>query len=466
MKITLLGAAGEVTGSGYLVETASARVLIDLGMFQGGGHGNNDLKNHDLGPLEPARLDAVVLTHAHLDHCGRLPLLPSRGCKAHIHCTPPTIDLAQLILRDSAHIQEADAERDNRYRTRAGDPPAVPLYTKADVEALLPAFRPLELLTSKEIAPGITLRFYEAGHILGSASVELKITEPGHQPKTVVFSGDVGPDNIPIVRDPDPPPAADLLFLESTYGDRNHRPLAETVDEFKRIIADASWNKARVLIPAFAVGRTQLILHYIGELYAGDRTPKLPVLVDSPMAAAASKLYCKHAETLDEAGPALCSIGRPFGNLAFARAVESAAESRALNDSWEPLVIVAASGMCDGGRILHHLKHNLWRKGVHMVAIGYMPEGSLGRRLIDGAESVRIMGQNIAVRAKVHTLGGFSAHTGQSGLLRWAQSMAESRARIVLTHGEDRQRETLANRLKDTHRASVARPSRYEVITL
>ncbi len=467
MKITLLGAAGEVTGSSYLVEVGSSRLLVDMGMFQGGGvpgGPDNDTKNHDIGPIDPSRLDAVVLTHAHLDHCGRLPLLPSRGFRGPIYATPPSIDLTELILRDSAHIQESDAERENRYRQRADEPASVPLYTTKDVEHVLGLFKPLPLLEAREIVPGVTIRFYEAGHILGSASVEMTVKEPGGQVKTVVFSGDIGPAHMPILQDPDPPSHADLVFLESTYGDRNHRPIEQTVEEFKSIITDASWNKARVLLPAFAVGRTQLLLHYIGEIYKSDRIPKLPVLIDSPMATRASKLYCKHAETLDESGPQMCSIGKPFGDLAFARAVESAAESKSLNDSWEPLVIIAASGMCDGGRIMHHLKHNLWRKGVHFVATGFMPAGSLGRRIIDGASTVRIMGQTVAVRAKVHTLGGFSAHTGQSGLLDWLSPMAAGKPRVVLTHGEDRQRGVLAGQINGRWGIQAALPKRFDAI--
>jgi len=471
MKITLLGAAGEVTGSGYLVETSKARVLVDLGMFQGGGRGERTRKNAVIDPIEPAKLDAVVLTHAHLDHVGRMPLLIPAGYKGSIYTTPATIDLAELILRDSAHIQESDAFRENKYRDRSGhnEPDAVPLYTTEHVEKLLPMFAPLPLDQWKAIAPGISVRLYEAGHILGSASVEMRVHAAGEQEKIIVFSGDIGPAGVPILRDPNPPKHADLVFVESTYGDRDHRPLDQTVAEFRRVITEASWNKSRVLMPAFAVGRTQLILHYLGEIYADARTPRIPVLVDSPMASKASQLYCKHAASLDDDGPALCSIGKPFGDLSFARAVESAAESKALNESWDPAIIVAASGMCDGGRILHHLKHNLWRKGVTFLATGYMPEGSLGRRILDGAPTVRIMGQTVAVRAKIATLGGFSAHTGQSGLMAWLGAMAgdaSSKPRVVLVHGEDRQRGQFAAKIRDRFGIEASSPLRFDVVEI
>jgi metallo-beta-lactamase family protein len=466
MRIHLCGASGEVTGSAYLVETGKARVLVDLGMFQGGR--DADAKNNALGHIDPNRLDAVVLTHAHLDHCGRLPLLPKRakpGFSARIHATPATIDLTELILRDSAHIQEADAARENRFRQREGGPEVTPLYTLADAEAVLARFAPLPLGEDREIAPGVSVRLTEAGHILGSASVVMTVRD-GPATKTVVFSGDVGPCGVPITRDPVPPEQADLLFLESTYGDRDHRPLADTIAQFDRILGAAAWEKGRVLLPAFAVGRSQLLLHFIAELYGRGRVPRLPVYVDSPMANRASALYCKHSDVLDAAGPALCTIGSPMGAMSFAHALTTSTESRALNESWEPAVVIAASGMCDAGRILHHLKHNLWRKGVSVVMTGYQSEGSLGRRLIDGAPKVRILGQEVAVRAKVHTLGGFSAHAGQTGLIAWAAAMAAHKPRVVLTHGEDRGRAGLAAKLKERFGLIAELPGRGAVIDL
>lgn len=473
MRVTLCGAAGEVTGSGYLVETASAKVLVDFGMFQGRAPENgptNDERNAALGPVVPGQLDAVVLTHAHLDHCGRLPLLPSRGLRCRIHATPATCDLAQLIMADSAHIQESDAERENRKNREAGRdaPQIVPLYTRRDAEAVTPAMLPLAYGEPRVIAPGIKFRFFEAGHILGSASVEMEVQENGVT-KKVVFSGDIGPRHVPILRDPASPPRADLVFIESTYGDRDHRPLEQTVEELRNIIESAAWNKSRVIIPAFAVGRTQLILYYLAKIFQTQRIPDVPIYLDSPMGSNATAIYRKHADLMDAEMQELRTSESFLREMREVRILESSQESMALNDSWDPAIIIASSGMCDGGRVMHHLKHNLWRKGVAVVLIGYMGEGTLGRQLIDGREQVRVLGRTIDVRATIHTLGGFSAHAGQTELLGWlgpavARRDGEPKPIVAITHGEPRSRAALRDKINARYGIESRLPTRGESI--
>lgn len=435
MRIVLCGAAREVTGSGYLVETASARVLVDFGMFQGSR--TTEARNRDFGPVDPLSLDAIVATHAHLDHTGRLPLLPPRGFRGSIYATPATIDFARLILEDSARIQLGDAARQSRRLLRAGKGPVDPLYGPPDVEVLAPLFTPLPYNERREIADGIEIRLVDAGHIIGSSSVEMTVREHGRE-RVLVFSGDVGLKGSPILRDPVPLEHADLVFLESTYGDRDHRSHEETVQEFHEILARALQERAKVLIPAFAIGRSQELLYRLAEQVRGGRLPEVPVYLDSPMAIAATRLYTKYQALFDEEAGARMRLGPFLHDLRGLRFTETAAESIALNESWDPGVILAGSGMCNGGRMVHHLRHNLWRRNVVVLIVGFQAEGTLGRRLVDGAKEVRIFGEKVVVRAAVHTLGGFSAHAGQSELVEWAGHLAPSRPRFVLTHGEPR----------------------------
>jgi metallo-beta-lactamase family protein len=482
MRIDLCGAAGEVTGSGYLVDTGRARVLVDFGMFQ--GRGATDARNRDLGPVDPAHLDAIVLTHAHLDHTGRLPLLAQRlPRECRIHATAPTIDLTQLILEDSARIQVGDHERELRY-ARPGERVDPPLYAHAEVDAVTERMSPVPVWTPEErrnpahcppgaladgdgwhdIADGVRIRMREAGHILGSASVEMD-AKGRDGTRRIVFSGDIGQRDTPIHPDPDPPSEADLVFLESTYGDRNHRPFGETVAEFQSIIRVAAWDRAKVLIPAFAVGRTQILLWSLSELFRRHAMPRIPIYLDSPMAARASEIYRTHPCATDAETRALQASGAIERGLRTLRVLETSSQSRALNDEWGSSIIIAGSGTCDGGRIMHHLLHNVWKQGVQMVATGFMPEGSLGRRLIEGARSVRILGRSVEVRAKIRTLGGFSAHAGRDDLLWWHGHLKDA-PRTVLTHGEQRQRDSLAAALRERGIAAVDVPARGAVIEL
>lgn len=464
MKLTFLGASGEVTGSCYLLETSRARVLIDLGLFQGGRQ--TEAQNREPPGFDASRLDAVVLTHAHIDHAGRLPLLPGMGYARKIVATPATIDLARILLRDSAQVQRSDAEYETRRRLRRGnEEPVVPLYGDAEVQRVLELFEGQEYEASREVAPGVTLRFVDAGHILGSASVELTIEEGGAR-KVVVFSGDIGMSDVPIMRDPVTIPHADVVVMESTYGDRDHKGIAATVEEFEAILKHCVWSRERLLLPAFAVGRTQLLMYYLGQIGMSGRLPGFPVYLDSPLAIEATELYRKHRALLDGPSRRILEYLECDGAVPRVNFVRTRDESRALNDQYGAGVIVAAGGMCEGGRIVHHLKHNVWRRDVHVVIAGYQASGTLGRRLVDGAKMVRIYGDWVAVRAKIDTLGGFSAHAGRTGLLRWASAWSGDRPRTFLTHGEDSARASLAGEVRARFGFECGTPTRGEAVEM
>lgn len=458
MKISFFGAAGEVTGSCTLVETDRARVLVDFGLHQ--GRAEEEAHNRLVPPIDAPRLDAVVLTHAHMDHAGRMPMLPRLGYTRKVWATPATIDLSDIMLRDSANLQESEAERQARHMVRGapedGVPPP-PLYTEADVQRFLPMLAPLEFGAVREIAPGVEIRLVNSGHILGAASVEMTVREGGAE-KVVAFSGDVGPRGLPLLRDAERLTRADVVVLESTYGDRDHRSLADTVAEFEGIVKRAVWDKEKVLMPAFAVGRSQQLLFHLGELGMRGRVPRFPAYLDSPMAIRATEVYGRHGEEVEAAARAVIAFLRGPGAVPEVRFTCTSEESRAINSLEGAAVIIAASGMCTGGRILHHLRHHLWKRGVHVVIAGYQAAGSLGRRLVDGAPSVRIMGQTVPVRAEVHTLGGFSAHAGQADLLWWLEPLMAGGPRVALNHGEDRQRGALSKKIAERWGAEPATP--------
>lgn len=464
MKVTVHGAGGnEVTGSAYLVQTRAANVLVDCGLFQG----TRKLENYNRIPKKGAfaKLDAVVLTHAHLDHTGRLPLLTRAGYRGPIYGTPATFDLTDLILSDSAHLQKSDLDRQNRRRERQGQPPLEPLYEQIDVDRLRPLYRPLGYDKPTQVAEGISVRAVEAGHILGAVSLELTVQEGG-QKKVVIFSGDIGPRGAPLHQDPTPFHSADYVFMESTYGDRDHRSLKETAVETRKVVKRAIDAGGKILVPVFAVGRTQLLMYLLAGAFERGTLTSFPIYIDSPMAIKATKLYAKHAELFDAEALAMQKSGELREKLQSVKYCVTAAESQALNHKPGPCLIMAGAGMCTGGRILHHFRHNLARRETTVIIAGYQGQGSLGRKLVDRHQTVTIFGEKIPVRASVHTFGGLSGHAGQTDLLNWFASLAPSRPRVFLTHGEAKGRQPLGKLIKERYKVSVDFPDLYQTLEL
>ena len=464
MKVTVHGAGGgEVTGSAYLIQTNQANVLADCGLFQGA----RKLENYNRIPRKGAfeNLNAVVLTHAHLDHTGRLPLLTKAGYAEPIHATPATIDFCELILKDSAHLQKSDIERQNRRRQRIGQPLLNPLYEQQDVDRLRPLYKKLGYDKSTPLAPGITVRAIEAGHMLGSVSLELTVEEEGKK-KVVVFSGDLGPRGAPLHRDYAGFQKADFVFMESTYGDRDHRSLKDTAIETREVVKKAVQARGKILVPVFAVGRTQLLLYLLAGAFKRGTLPSFPIYIDSPMAIQATKLYAKHVELFDDEALAMQKSGELREKLDSVKFCQTADDSRALNDVKGPCLIMAGAGMCTGGRILHHFRHNLAHRSTTVLFVGYQGHGSLGRMIVDGKKAVTIYGEKIPVRASVHTFGGLSGHAGQSDLLRWLGSMAASGPRVFLTHGEERGRKPLGKAITERYKLRVAYPGLNETIQI
>jgi metallo-beta-lactamase family protein len=463
MKITIVGAAGgEVTGSAYYVQTKQASLLIDCGLFQG-GRKSEALNRPPTGPKQ--KLDAVLITHGHLDHTGRLPLITQRGHRVPILATPATIEMASLILRDSARIQAGDAERQNRRRQRAGEPPVEPLYTPQDAEEAIQCFQPVPYAEAVQVAPGVQAIWAEAGHMLGSASIQLIVQEDGRE-KRVVFSGDLGPRGVPILRDFEPFHHADLVFLESTYGDHDHRPFEETVEEFVSIVKDTVERRGKILVPTFAVGRAQLLTGLLGWMFRKKKVRPFPIFLDSPMAIQATNIYTRHRELFDEGMTKFISEKPLRADLKTMKLCVTAQDSMKINDQAGPCLVMAGAGMCNAGRILHHFKANLWKPDTHVLIVGYQSHESLGRRLVEGEKRVSIHGEKVAVKAKITTLGGFSAHAGQTDLLKWFHNVAGSKPRVVLTHGEDGPRETLAKLINQKYRLKATMPQMKEEIVL
>jgi metallo-beta-lactamase family protein len=451
MRVHFHGAAGEVTGSMHLVEAAGKRVLLDCGMQQGSRE--MEAANADPFPFDVASIDALVLSHAHIDHIGRVPLLVKRGYRGPIFTQEASAELLPIMLMDAASIAEGDAERFNRKR-RAGEKELVPLYTRDDVKAVLEQVQPLAYDARTTILPGIELNLLDAGHILGSAIVELWADG-----KKLVFSGDLGPNGTPILRDPTPISEADLVLMESTYGDRNHKDRAETIIELGGIL-DAAWRDGgNVVIPAFAVGRTQELLYWFARHWDDWSLSRWQIFLDSPMAGKVVEVYDHHHDLFDaEAQEVWRGTPNPF-RLPNLRTTASTEESIAINGVERGAIIIAGSGMASGGRILHHLIQNLGKPGAHVVFVGYQGTGTLGRRLVDGARWVRIHQRDIQVSAQIHTVGGLSAHADQHGLMEWFGHF-QPKTPLVLVHGEDKAREALAGEIgkRDGIEVTLARP--------
>ncbi len=441
MNIEFLGGARTVTGSSTLLERGSLKWLVDCGMFQGGEE--LEERNWNVDSYRPKELSLILLTHAHMDHCGLIPRMVNHGFRGRVVCTKATHDLCEIMLRDSGHIQEMEAEWRNRKGKRSGRKETDLLYTVKDAERSLKFFEPVGYDALVPLSDGIEVRFRDAGHILGSAIIELWVGE-GNQKKKLVFSGDLGGLGQPIVKDPAVIEDADVLWLESTYGNRLHRSKEETVTELLGILQEAIRSRAKVIIPAFAIERTQDIIFIIGQFMRKGRIPSVPVYIDSPLAISATEIFQRNPESFDQETKDLLLGGEnPLEppEIIYTRTTE---ESKKINEDTKPGIIIAASGMCEAGRIKHHLKHHLWRETSHVVMIGYQAEGTLGRRLVDGANSVRIFGEEIAVRARIHTLGGFSAHADQRGLLSWLGHFKNPHLQVFVNHGEEKASAELA----------------------
>lgn len=462
MKIQFFGATQEVTGSCYLVECAQQRVLVDCGLLQ--GKREKEARNALAFPFDVNRLDAVILTHAHLDHSGRLPLLVKAGFKGKIFTHAATRDLCQIMLRDSANIQESDANSINRKRERKHLPLIQPLYDMHDVENTLPLFETLPYQQKVHVTKNIQLRLQDAGHIIGSAIAEVFLQE-GEQERKCVFSGDLGHINAPILKDPTIIESADWLIMESTYGDRNHRSWQSTYEELGEAFTAAKHHRGNILIPAFTVGRTQELLYIMQQHADAWGLPHWHVYLDSPMAIEATKVYAKHWQEYDsETKAAIDKFGSPYA-LPHFHLSQTTAESMALNRIESGAIFIAGNGMCSSGRIMHHLKHNLWRPNCHLLIIGYQAHGTLGRQLVDGAKRVRIYGETITVAAQIHTIGGLSAHADQANLLQWIDGFKPT-PKICLIHGEEKAMQTFAQVCKKRYNCQVTIPKYEQIIEL
>ena len=444
MKLTFHGGAQEVTGSCYLIEAGATRFLVDCGMFQGGRNAAD--RNRAPFVYDPRSIGFVLLTHAHIDHSGLLPKLLRDGFSGPIYATSATADLLKIMLRDSAKIQESDAERANRYR-RGKRQTERPIYTVSDTEAALANLKALAYDDIFSPHPSMQVRMREAGHILGSAILEIWIKEGAHERK-LVFSGDLGQPGRPILRDPCLIEDADILFVESTYGDRLHKTLTDTLDEFVTAVNETLEAKGgNVIIPAFAVGRTQELIYYLHFLTRQGRFNHLNIFIDSPMATAVTDVTRRHLELFDNQAKELAGWHAKGSGIPVLQFVGSVDESRALNNVRSGAIIIAASGMCDAGRIRHHLLHNLGRHESTIIITGFQAQGTLGRALVDGAESVHIFGQDVPVRAGIQTLGGFSAHADQAAIFRWLRGFKRPPARTFVVHGEPRPAGALAHEM-------------------
>ncbi len=440
--ITFHGAAREVTGSCHVVRAAGAMVMLDCGMFQGRRR-ESDAKNRTL-PVDVAALTAVVLSHAHIDHAGRLPFLVAAGYTGPIYCTPATRDVCALMLADSAHIQAKDAA----FLAKRGHPVVPPLYGQREVLQTLGQMIAIPYGRSFPVAPGITGTFVDAGHILGSASVLLDVEERGRV-RRLVFSGDIGRKNLPIIRDPQPPTGAHALILESTYGDREHATPLRAREALARVVRETAARGGRVLIPSFAVGRTQELIYELHELLLAGQIPEIPIVVDSPLATAATEVFERHPEAYDQTEPGVRALGALFRNprVSFTRDVE---ESIALNTQRGPLVIISASGMAESGRILHHLAIGAPDPRNTVLVVGFMAEHTLGRRIVERRPMLRIFGDEVPLRAQVEVINGYSAHADRVELRQWAaavQATSPSLGSVFLVHGEDPAQAALSDAL-------------------
>lgn len=477
-KLQFIGAAQEVTGSCYLLETHGKKILLDCGMHQDSDASNNrkdksrvDRQRQETFPFNPAEIDSVVLSHAHLDHSGLLPKLIHDGYRGPIHCSEGTKQILKVLLEDSAHLYLKDLEYDNMRLSRQGKRKKIqPIYTMADVETAIHLCHTHGYKCPADIAEGITVTFVDAGHILGSSIVEILINHNG-QEKRLVFSGDLGNPDTSLMKNYEMLELADMVLLESTYGDRDHRPMLDTLKEFEAILIEAEKNGGNILIPSFAVGRTQELLFHLGKLYHEGKLTNWHVFLDSPMGHKVTDIYSRCIKQLDSADVALMQKSSSHNNkidsletfLPNLTITESVEESMHINKITSGAIIIAGSGMCTGGRIRHHFKHRLWYKNTHLVFIGFQANGTLGRLLVNGIKRIKLFNEIISVKAQIHTLGGFSAHAGQSDLLKWASHFT-NKPRFFLVHGELENMEKLAAALWKTHHISAEIPAPSSIV--
>lgn len=451
MKIKFCGATSGVTGSCHLLITDKHKILLDCGQFQGGKE--QERMNWEPFPFDASEIECVILSHAHIDHCGRLPLLYKRGFRGDIYCTDATADLLNVMLMDSAFIHEKDAEWQSKKNARLGRPEVEPLYTSKEAEACLKCVKPILYDQLVEINPEMKIVFNDAGHILGSAITELWATE-GDNTSKIVFSGDLGVINRPILRDPKKIKKADYVIVESTYGNRLHPKNSTSIDELIEIILKTAKRGGTVVIPSFAVGRTQELIYQLNMFYEyhpeyQDILSKLNVYIDSPMATTATEVFRNNASVFDEETKEYILKGDnplDFKNLKFTRNTQ---ESMMLNENHNPKIIISASGMCEAGRIRHHLKHNLWDSRNSIVFVGYQAEGSLGRQIVNGAKEVKLFGETVLVNAEVYNLEGFSGHADQAGLMDWLSGFQAAPKKLFIVHGEEQSKLDFAKKIHE-----------------
>jgi metallo-beta-lactamase family protein len=464
VTLQFLGAAGNVTGSCTLLSVGGRCLLIDCGLHQ-----ERELRGRDWNPprFDPARVEALLLTHAHLDHSGLIPRLVRHGFRGPILATRASVDLTRLLLYDSAHLQEEDVAFKRKRHQREGRPfkPLEPLYTREDVDRCQGAFQGVPYRQPVEVAEGITVTYHDAGHILGSAHLEVAVEESGRK-RTILFSGDIGMAHRPILRDPSPPPRADFVVMESTYGDRPHEHAEERLQQLTAIIQETVARGGNVVIPAFAVGRTQELLYELDRLIAAKKVPPILVFVDSPMAVAATQIFRQHREDYDAEACALLRGGEDPFDFPGLHLVSTAEGSRAINTLKASSLIVSASGMCTGGRIKHHLVHNISRPESTILFIGYQAVGTLGRHILDGQNPVRILGQDRPVAARIASISGFSAHADQPGLLDWLGQLQEPPRQVILNHGEEAASRALQGCIQERYGYPVHRPAYGDTISL